>query len=262
MDGPAGNRDAAQKDSPTRDHAAAPRVTTGVVVASHGPRWLTGSTAPLTSRPRSPEGRGHCACSPPSVAAPPYRDPHHVHRWLATCPSARGQIDLLASDRWNGFPRGDVCYPRSSCRPPRERTDTAMAAPAGQGSSAADRVRVMPVEGADTLFTPAFLAYLVRMHAAFAPRAEALRVERDRVLRRALEQGIMPGPAPESARAAGDWKVPPVPEDLRKPGIEISGPCSITSMFINALNPGPGGDRAEGDLDDDEDSAGHRLVDT
>ena len=53
-----------------------------------------------------------------------------------------------------------------------------------------------------------------------------------------------------------------MPEDLRKPGIEISGPCSITSMFINALNPGPEGERAEGDLDDDEDSAGHRLVDT
>jgi len=65
-----------------------------------------------------------------------------------------------------------------------------------------------------------------------------------------------------SPATAGDWKVPPVPEDLRRPGIEISGPCSITSMFINALNPGPEGERAEGDLDDDEDSAGHRLVDT
>src|SRR5438046_2635960 len=33
-------------------------------------------------------------------------------------------------------------------------------------------------------------------------------------------------------------------------------------MFINALNPGPEGERAAGDLDDDEDSGGHRLVDT
>src|SRR5438094_8353586 len=33
-------------------------------------------------------------------------------------------------------------------------------------------------------------------------------------------------------------------------------------MLINALNPGPEGERAEGDLDDDEDSGGHRLVDT
>ena len=137
-----------------------------------------------------------------------------------------------------------------------------MARPAGQGSSAADRVRVAPVDGADTLFTPAFLDYLVRMHDAFAPRALALRAKRDLVLRRALEQRILPGPPPESARASGDWKVPPVPDDLRTPGIEISGPCSITSMFINALNPGPEGERAEGDLDDDEDSAGHRLIDT
>src|SRR5438046_278472 len=59
-----------------------------------------------------------------------------------------------------------------------------------------------------------------------------------------------------------DGRVPAVPADLRTPGIEISGPCSITSMFINALNPGPEGERAEGDLDDDEDSGGHRLIDT
>ena len=79
---------------------------------------------------------------------------------------------------------------------------------------------------------------------------------------RALQQGRLPEPLPASAIATTDWKVPPVPEDLRKPGIEISGPCSITSMFINALNPGPEGERAEGDLDDDEDSGGHRLIDT
>src|SRR5712691_6100095 len=42
-----------------------PRVTTVVVIASHGPRWLTGSSAPLTSRPRFPEARVHCAWSPP-----------------------------------------------------------------------------------------------------------------------------------------------------------------------------------------------------
>ena len=47
-----------------------------------------------------------------------------------------------------------------------------------------------------------------------------------------------------------------MPEDLRRPGIEITGPASITNMFINALNPGPEGERAVGDLDDDEDAAG------
>src|SRR5499425_1129723 len=124
------------------------------------------------------------------------------------------------------------------------------------------RVRVSPVEGAAQLFTPDFCTYLCAMHDEFTPRVHALRRQRDAVLRRALEQGTLPGPAPASPATMGDWKVPPVPEDLRRPGIEISGPCSITSMFINALNPGPEGQRAEGDLDDDEDSAGHRLVDT
>src|SRR5262245_36533241 len=128
--------------------------------------------------------------------------------------------------------------------------------------SASTRVRFAPVEGADRLFTAEFCDYLCTMHDDFTPRVHALRRQRDAVLRRALEQGTLPGPQPPSAATTGDWKVPPVPEDLRRPGIETSGPCSITSMFINALNPGPEGERAEGDLDDDEDSAGHRLVDT
>src|SRR5262247_2850764 len=128
--------------------------------------------------------------------------------------------------------------------------------------SASTRVRFAPVEGADRLFTAEFCDYLSTMHDDFTPRVHALRRQRDAVLRRALEQGTLPGPQPPSAATTGDWKVPPVPEDLRRPGIEISGPCSITSMFINALNPGPEGERAEGDLDDDEDSAGHRLIDT
>src|SRR5262245_66197628 len=108
------------------------------------------------------------------------------------------------------------------CDHPRERIDTTMAAPAGQRSSAADRVRVAPVEGADTLFTPAFCEYLVRMHDAFTPRAHALRAERDRVLRRALEQGIMPGPVAERGRPPGDWKAPPGPADPGRPGRGMS----------------------------------------
>src|SRR5262245_30572634 len=125
-----------------------------------------------------------------------------------------------------------------------------------------ERVRYAAVEGAAELFTPAFLDYLVRLHDEFSPRVRALLTSRAAVLERALRQGILPAPLPPSAATSGSWRVPPVPADLLRPGIEISGPCSITSMFINALNPGPEGERAEGDLDDDEDSAGHRLVDT
>ena len=137
-----------------------------------------------------------------------------------------------------------------------------MAATTGSGSHAVTRAQWAPVEGAAQLFTPEFVDYVVRLQDELTPRVRALLARRQEVLARALEQGILPAHPPRSAINTGDWKVPPVPADLRKPGIEISGPCSITSMFINALNPGPEGERAAGDLDDDEDSAGHRLVDT
>src|SRR5947199_80624 len=123
------------------------------------------------------------------------------------------------------------------------------------------RVRFEPVEGAERVFTPAFTELLAALHDRLHARALKLRAERVRMLADA-HAGRGPAPLPPSEATTGTWKVPTVPEELKKPGIEISGPCSITSMFINALNPGPEGERAEGDLDDDEDSGGHRLVDT
>src|SRR5882724_7356143 len=128
--------------------------------------------------------------------------------------------------------------------------------------SAATRVKFAPVEGAAPLLTPVFLDYLVDLHDRFTPRIGELLARRAEALTRAHTRGVLPSNPPTSAATTGDWHVPPVPADLQKPGIEISGPCSITSMFINALNPGPEGERAEGDLDDDEDSGGHRLIDT
>ena len=124
------------------------------------------------------------------------------------------------------------------------------------------RFRYASVEGADALFEPTFVDYLLALHDQLAPRITMLLGRRADALARALTQSAPPTHPPRSEANTGDWQVPPVPDDLRKPGIEISGPCSITSMFINALNPGPEGERAEGDLDDDEDSGGHRLIDT
>src|SRR5437899_906524 len=132
----------------------------------------------------------------------------------------------------------------------------------GSRAEATARLYVAPVEGAAELFTPAFADYLIRLHDEFATRVRALRDRRAEVLTRALTHGIPPTDPPASEARTGNWRVAPVPDELQRPGIEISGPCSITSMFINALNPGPEGERAEGDLDDDEDSAAHRLVDT
>jgi malate synthase len=125
----------------------------------------------------------------------------------------------------------------------------------------ASRVRVAPVEGASELFTSEFNDFLLALHDRLGGRVHDLIAKRAAMLARA-HAGTPPAPLPPSPATTEDWRVPPVPADLRRPGIEISGPCSITSMFINALNPGPEGERAEGDLDDDEDSGGHRLIDT
>ncbi|HTO11323.1 MAG TPA: hypothetical protein VMQ51_07105 [Candidatus Binatia bacterium] len=124
------------------------------------------------------------------------------------------------------------------------------------------RFRYEPVEGAQALFTDRFIEYLLVLHDRLTPTIATVLARRAEAVRRAVTQGVLPGHPPRSAANTGDWNVPAVPADLLKPGIEISGPCSITSMFINALNPGPEGERAEGDLDDDEDSGGHRLIDT
>jgi len=129
-------------------------------------------------------------------------------------------------------------------------------------SAVSNRVNYTDVDGAAEVLTPEFLEYLVALHDEFVDRVYELRAKRAGVLRKAIEQGIMPRHLATSDINTTDWRVPPVPEDLMRPGIEITGPASITSMFINALNPGPEGERAVGDLDDDEDAAGHRLIDT
>ena len=127
---------------------------------------------------------------------------------------------------------------------------------------ATERATFEPVENAEEFLSPAFLEYLVHLHDKFSDRVQQVRVGRVEMVKRAVMDGDMPGPLPTTDVNTTDWSVPPVPADLRRPGIEISGPASITPMFINALNPGPDGTRGEGYLDDDEDSAGHRLVDT
>ncbi len=127
---------------------------------------------------------------------------------------------------------------------------------------ATDRARFTEVEGASDLFTPQFVEYLVAAHDRFTARVLELRRQRAAVLDSALTNGVLPTYLPESEINTGEWRVPEVPADLKRPGIEITGPASMTSMFINALNPGSDGVRAEGDLDDDEDSAGHRFIDT
>ncbi|MDP6821895.1 MAG: hypothetical protein QF554_01195 [Dehalococcoidia bacterium] len=128
--------------------------------------------------------------------------------------------------------------------------------------SASDRVKYPNVPGSGEIMTPDFLEYVVALHDEFNDRVLALRAERLAVSAAAVREGRQPGHLAPGPATTTDWQVPPVPEELKQPGIEISGPVSMTSMFINALNPMPDGTQAVGDLDDDEDSAGHSLADT
>ena len=128
--------------------------------------------------------------------------------------------------------------------------------------SAEDRVAYTEVSGADELFTPEFLEYITDAYDKFAPAIEDIRQKRADMIERAVRNRDLPDFPPKSEANSGDWHVPPLPADLMRPGIEISGPVSITNMAINALNPGAEGERATGYLDDDEDSAGHSLADT
>ena len=125
-----------------------------------------------------------------------------------------------------------------------------------------NRINFEKVHGVDQVMTPEFIEYLLVLHDHFSPLIHDIRHSRMEMLSKSLENISLPDDNTDFKTLSSNWQVAPVPDELRKPGIEISGPSSITSMFINALNPGPEGVRAVGDLDDDEDASGHRFSDT
>lgn len=124
------------------------------------------------------------------------------------------------------------------------------------------RVTFQDVTGAEKVFTDDFLRFVVAAHDKFGNRINEIRTLREKLLRSALEQSIMPKPSEVSTTSSDEWNVPEVPDELLTPGIEISGPVSVTNMAINAVNPGREGERAAGYLDDDEDAGGHSLSST
>ena len=126
----------------------------------------------------------------------------------------------------------------------------------------ADRVQANVAGKWDDILTEEVKSLVASLQDEFADRIAGLREARLDMIDAATQRGIQPGHLPSSDATTTEWTVPDMPDELWNPGIEISGPAHMTSMFINALNPGPDGERAEGDLDDDEDSASHILSDT
>ncbi len=125
-----------------------------------------------------------------------------------------------------------------------------------------DRVQYIADGDWDDVLNDEVKVLIAGLQGEFAERVAGVREARLSMLDAALNRGVQPAHMPASTATSEDWSVPHMPDELRNPGIEISGPAHVTSMFINALNPGPEGERAEGDLDDDEDSASHILSDS
>ena len=96
-------------------------------------------------------------------------------------------------------------------------------------AASSTRVSFKAVEGSKEVVTPEFIELVVTAHDKFSYRVQDIRTKREAMLERAIKHGIMPDFLPPSEATTGDWQVPPVPEDLLQPGIEISGPVSIAS---------------------------------
>ena len=124
------------------------------------------------------------------------------------------------------------------------------------------RVTYKKVPGSEQVLNPDFVEYLIALHDEFSGRVTQLRLNRVKKLELVHRKGYSVLSEPVTHINTGNWTIDPIPDELRTPGIEISGPASITPMFINAINPDKDGFRADGYLDDDEDAGGHTLKDT
>ncbi len=93
---------------------------------------------------------------------------------------------------------------------------------------------------------------VLRLHRRFEPRRRQLLAARWR--RQAeWDAGGLPEVG-EDHEVQGDWKVPPLPADLRRRRVEITGPVDDAKMVIGMLSRRPDGVRADAAMLDFEDS--------
>jgi malate synthase len=95
-----------------------------------------------------------------------------------------------------------------------------------------------PVSGEfAAVLTPAALEFVAKLHRALDGRRRELLARRAQ-LQADLDRGWMPDFLPQTKDIRqGDWKVAPLPPDLRDRRVEITGPVD-RKMVINALNSG------------------------
>src|ERR1039457_4541916 len=87
------------------------------------------------------------------------------------------------------------------------------------------------------VLTPEVQAFLLKLAGAFESRRQEL-LARRRTVQQGIDQGKYPHFLPETAEIRKtEWKVAPIPKDLRDRRVEITGPVD-RKMIINALNSG------------------------
>jgi len=107
---------------------------------------------------------------------------------------------------------------------------------------------------AETLLPYELLLTVSHLHKKFNQRRldllEARKIRQDKYDSGALPAYIQEGSLPHHA----DWQVAPIPQDLLKRRVEITGPINSKKMVINMLNPNSDGVRADMAMLDFEDS--------
>lgn len=91
--------------------------------------------------------------------------------------------------------------------------------------------------GTDTLLSANAISFLASLHQHFEPRRQQLLQQRSE-RKAAYAAGMLPGFLPETAHIRqGDWRVGPIPPDMQRRHVEITGPVD-RKMVVNALNSG------------------------
>lgn len=104
------------------------------------------------------------------------------------------------------------------------------------------------------LFPDSLLALLARLHRDFGPRRRDL-LERRHDRQKEYDKGKLPQFLPrDSIAVSGKWKVAPIPEELTRRRVEITGPVHSAKMVITMLGRNEAGDRADMAMLDFEDS--------
>src|SRR3990167_5869330 len=85
--------------------------------------------------------------------------------------------------------------------------------------------------------SPEAIKFAVDLHREFSPQIKVLLEER-KIKQQEIDSGIFPDFLPETEGIRnGEWQVEPIPDDLKKRWVEITGPVD-RKMMINALNSG------------------------